>query len=108
MSPSSTESLSNIVVAAVAIFPATLAAIYGRKAFRTSDKALHEVRENGGMQGNDPTLKDRTVYLNETVDIMDVRLQNVNALLLEHLKHSDRMDELLLSLVDEKKAKKNK
>lgn len=90
--------IASIVVAAIAAVPATLAARWSRQANANAGKALHEVKANGGMSDPDPTLKDYIKYVGESVEQHSRRLNNVEALLDEHLKHSRVMDRALAAV----------
>lgn len=90
------------MIAAISIIPTTLAAIWSKSAQRNSVEAnansagaLHEVRSNGGMSDPDPTLKDYVRFVGELAEKDDRRLDKVEELLEEHLRHSKIMDAAL-------------
>lgn len=87
--------LASVIVAAIGIVPGTLAAIWSRKAKTNSEGALHEVKANGGMSDPDPTLKDYIKYVGENGEHLSRRVNNLEVLLDEHLKHSRIMDRAL-------------
>lgn len=96
------ESLVTLVGTIVMIVPATLAALWARSAKKNSVEAkensagaLHEVKANGGMSDPDPTLKDYIKYVGENMEKDSRRLDNVEALIEEHLRHSKLMDSIL-------------
>lgn len=96
------NSLSLVVVAAIGIVPATLAAVWSRGAKNNSVEAnanaagaLHEVKANGGMSDPDPTLKDYIKFVGERVELNHSRMDKLEELLTEHLRHSKIMDQAL-------------
>lgn len=96
------NSLALIIIAIVGIIPATIAAVYSRRANQNSAEAktnsagaLHEVKANGGMDDPDPTLKDYVKFVGEVGEKNDRRLDRLEDLLDQHLKHSKIMDAAL-------------
>lgn len=91
-----------LISSAIAIIPATLAAIWARSAKQNSSEAmdnsagaLHEVKANGGMSDPDPTLKDYIKFVGENVERLGRRMDHTEGLLDDHLKHSKVMDAVL-------------
>lgn len=91
-----------IIIAAIGIVPATLAAVWSRSAKTNSVEAkhnsagaLHEVKANGGMSDPDPTLKDYIKFVGEKVEQHGRRVDSIEDLLSEHLRHSKMMDQAL-------------
>jgi hypothetical protein len=96
------QSIALVIAGAIAIIPATLAAVWSRSAKQNSSEAsahaagaLHEVKANGGMSDPDPTLKDYVKYVGEFVEKNDREIAEVRDLLEAHLKHSQVMDKAL-------------
>lgn len=102
LSEGNTDSLVLILVATIAIIPTTLAAFWSRTARNNSIEAkensagaLHEVKANGGMSDPDPTLKDYIKHVGETMATDSRRVDRIETLLENHLKHSKMMDAIL-------------
>lgn len=103
------QSLALIITAAIAIIPATMAAVWSRSAKSNSMEAnrnateakensagaLHEVKANGGMSEPDPTLNDKINHLIEMSAAGDRRMDNLDAKFEDHLRHSKVMDSAL-------------
>lgn len=96
------ESLTFVITSLIAIVPATCAAIWAHSAKKSSAEAntnsagaLHEVKANGGMSDPDPTLKDYIRYVGEIVEKDGRRIDKMESLLDDHLKHSKIMDAAL-------------
>jgi len=75
MTESTVNQIGAAVVAAIAIIPATLAAVWSHKSKSNTNEALHEVKENGGMADPDPTLKDYIRYVGENTILLGKRLE---------------------------------
>lgn len=100
-----TEGIVNVILAFIAIVPATLAAYWARTAKTNSEEAknssaeaLHEVSSNGGMNDENPTLKDYIKHSTVLAEEHSQRLNIVESQLLEHLKHSSVMDTALAEI----------
>lgn len=96
------DSLIQLLISAVTIVPAIAAAFWAKSAQRSSTEAkensagaLHEVKSNGGMSDPDPTLKDYIKFVGEIVEKDGRRLDKLEELLDQHLKHSKIMDAAL-------------
>ena len=99
------ESISALGVAAITIIPATLSAFWARSAKRDSNEAkkysagtLHEVRDNGGVVHDDPTLKDYVKYIRDRVEVDSIRVDRLETLLEDHVAHSNTMDSMLAEI----------
>jgi hypothetical protein len=102
LTESAADSLVLIVVACIGIIPATLAAFWARTAKNNSNEAkensagaLHEVKANGGMLDPDPTLKDYVHWLGDMMSSDSRRIDKIESILDNHIKHSKVMDAAL-------------
>ena len=103
------DSLTSVLLAGIAIIPATLAAFWARSAKQNSDEAktnsaeakkasaqaAHEVSTNGGMSDPNPNLNDHVKYQTEMTEFLVVTLKDFRKDFDNHLKHSDVMDQAL-------------
>lgn len=103
------NSIALILIAAIGIIPATMAAVWSRSSRTNSIEAnqnakeardnsagtLHEVKANGGMTGPDPTLKDIMKYVGEIAAQDSRRMDRIEELIENHIRHSNLMDSVL-------------
>jgi hypothetical protein len=106
------DSLTSVVLGAIAIIPATLAAFWARSAKHNSDEAkansaeaklnsaqaAHEVSTNGGMSDPNPNLNDHVKYQTEMTEFLVVSMKDLRKDFDDHLKHSAVMDQAVAEL----------
>jgi Co/Zn/Cd efflux system component len=89
------NSITLVLVAVIGIVPATLAAIWSRRAKNSSEEAAEQVRTNGGMSYPDPNVNDHIKYQTGMLEELLGRQAASEKLLEDHIAHSAMMDQVL-------------
>ena len=92
---------SGVFVAMITTLPATYAAWAAHKSKQAAGKALHEVKENGGMSDPDPTLKDYIRHVGENTVIQGQRLERLEEKFDSYMRETSQILEQLVRKIDE-------